>query len=334
MSKVRVRKAINPRAILGGIASLGPNAPKAASGALEEALRAPQTRTGQVLGGIAGALGGLTGLAQAGENQQSLFDAASGAATRAGGGYLAAGRAGDRAGKKIGVMQANRAQDAWNQSAHPSLPVSATPEEHQNAFRFENAMANAPQHTEQRAIQTMREMDRQRNQQSGVNAPHSPSVSGFANTIGYSLPTFQLGQIGVPNVEGKFMNPKTKQYTPDIFDPQYGQSKTYQNMFKPGGALYTPPTTTPLPVPPPTTTDNDMESMAEDSSASVDPNANADAMIDAYEQSGPEATVGHSLTDSPVGPTQDYDAMIDAYEKKNASEPMDIAFRLLKSVMR
>jgi hypothetical protein len=276
--------------------------------ALQDLFRV-KTKPGQYIGGALGGLSALTSLADASESQQDAFSAAQGAAGRGVGTYLGAGKTVD-AGYEQGVTNYNqrkvdRANKKGLDAFHSQLPPGGN--------------LAPPQHYDTQ-VAVRRERAAQPAASPDFNVPEN----------------FQLGIYGTPMRGGNQV--------------VSGQKGIQRNMFNPAA-----------PTPPPEPSGLEAAGLGNVDPTMLSGDARAygasgvptmtmeqmGQMLPGVEQPQPpqsqNATIGSTEVGVPAQPQPNAANMspeeVAAFyasqgQVKNAGEPMELAFRLLKSVMR
>ena len=289
----------------------------------------PKSNLGAALGGGLGGLSFLTRLATAGEQQQDAISGLGSAGLAAYGGYKGGASLGDgvmdvgtRMDHKIrgtpDQREAAAAQEAWNQQAHPSKPISARPEVHEGAHAAEAAQdqwnkdQQAAQEAGLRAVDATRQARRD----------HATDPSSLAFDPDFGL--HEVGRLGTRDpanpLTGRFRLPEGG-FAPNMFSPSYSQTAHHRNLMQPGGLI------TPLTPPPPPVTDTpdyDMQNSTDHSMADVD--------------GGPSTAVTEfdpNAATKLVNDKTKHEELIGEFDDAIANgEPMDIAFLILKAVMK
>ena len=319
----------------------------------------PKSNLGAALGGGLGGLSFLTRLATAGEQQQDAISGLGSAGLAAYGGYKGGASLGDgvmdvgtRMDHKIrgtpDQREAAAAQEAWNQQAHPSKPISARPEVHEGAHAAEAAQEawNQQAHPSKpisarpevhegahaaEAAQDQWNKDQQAAQEAGLRAvdatrqarrDHATDPSSLAFDPDFGL--HEVGRLGTRDpanpLTGRFRLPEGG-FAPNMFSPSYSQTAHHRNLMQPGGLI------TPLTPPPPPVTDTpdyDMQNSTDHSMADVD--------------GGPSTAVTEfdpNAATKLVNDKTKHEELIGEFDDAIANgEPMDIAFLILKAVMK
>lgn len=306
------------------------------------------TGWGGVLGGAMGGLGALNALGNASESQQDIFGGAQQAAQAGITGYYGGARAGDAIGETApGKAIENKVTNLRDRAfgATPGLNRYGVGAAHKNRMNQEGmadysqgAASNQstpsfdasffdPVDAQQTAMNNLSSQHQQTGGQYGGNRPPSPSVPGrvygasdpanLPENQGFNVPEgFQLGVYGTPMGGGNQAIQGQKGIQPNLFNPKQPAAPTglnaaglgdidptmLQGEAKPYGSVGVTPLTS--------------EQMGQ--------------MLPGTGQPPPEstkdATADYLATLSP-----EVQQMI--MSQKNASEPFEIAFRLLKSVV-
>ena len=277
------------------------NVARTAGGQAVQDLFRVKTRPGQYIGGGLGALSALTSLADASENQQDLLSGAQMAAGRGVGAYIGAGKTVDAIAPEL-----NQAYD--------------------------------------KAGQVAARYDPRASQQVGVQASRG-QVQRFKEKD-FDIPEgFQLGVLGTPMGGGNYVAPGQQGIQRNLFNPatstpppasttgQYGRTGPQSPLEEAGMGSIDPtmmsgdaraygrsgvPTMT-------------MEQMAQMLPGTGLPPQSQNARVGSTEVGMPAQPPPDAATMSPEEVAAFYASQ---GQVKNAGEPMELAFRLLKSVMR
>tara|TARA_R100001163_G_scaffold25194_2_gene20754 strand:- start:20524 stop:21387 length:864 start_codon:yes stop_codon:yes gene_type:complete len=271
------------------------NVARTAGGQAVQDLFRVKTPVGRGVGGFLGGLSALTSLADASENQQDLLSGAQMAAGRGAGAYIGAGKTVDAV-----APEATRAA----QSAHA---------------RFNKLRGVAPpQH---------------RAQQIAVRAQRAQQPAASPD---FNVPeNFQLGMLGTSMGGGNYVAPGTKGIQRNLFNPTAPAAPTPSPLEEAGLGNVDP-----------TMMSGDARAYGMSGVPSMSM-TEMGQMLPGVEQPQPpqsqNTTIGSTEVGMPAQPQPNAATMspeeVAAFyasqgQVKNAGEPMELAFRLLKSVMR
>ena len=254
-----------------------------------------KTPFGRGVGGALGGISALTSLADASENQQDAFSAAQMAAGRGVGTYIGAGKAADTAAPVY-----DKAKTAVGQTAARLDPRKVPSQQVGVVPRNERPSRG--------------QVERFKNQDFGAGLPED----------------FQLGMLGTSMGGGNYVTPKVQGIQPNLFSQKNTTMDTTNVTAPPTNLSYQVPTAQTMAANEPRPQIGaTQESYGYPSGPLPNPNpvTNTNLVTNPPPESSVDATAEYYATLSP-----EVQQMI--MNQKTAGEPMELAFMLLKSVMR
>jgi hypothetical protein len=292
--------------------------------ALQEAFRV-KTRPGQLVGGALGGIAALTSLADASEAQQDAFNAAQTAAGRGVGTYIGAGKVGDTASQAVGERLQDR-RDRRNQVGRYNAPRSnyaqgAAPEASPTrGFNLEGQRTYTPPAPATFDPNFFDEVDAQQTAMNNLSRQYQQTGGAYG---GNRTPIpFQPGERYGEEVQlGPYQTMSAEQAN-QILGGQVGVKPSYSMSLEHANSVLGPQS----PQQP------NFQSTPFSAPTSFDPTMfNTNATIGSTQVGMPAQPQLNAADLSP----EEVDAFYESQRQvKNAGEPMELAFMLLKSVMQ